>query len=121
MLLKSSLACCSVSFHEKLVCGISSLFAVALKLTMHTATISRGCKFVSRAVNLSGFYCYCPAHVACTLYAVVLCQLTQEISGMLQVRGKDFRHEKTKKKRGSYKGGIIDNNVNSFKFESDDE
>ena len=40
---------------------------------------------------------------------------------MLQVRGKDFRHEKTKKKRGSYKGGLIDNNVNSFKFESDDE
>ncbi|KAL0036760.1 hypothetical protein WJX79_008866 [Trebouxia sp. C0005] len=40
---------------------------------------------------------------------------------LLQVRGKDFRHEKTKKKRGSYKGGIIDNNVNSFKFESDDE
>lgn len=40
---------------------------------------------------------------------------------MSQVRGKDFRHEKTKKKRGSYKGGLIDNNVNSFKFESDDE
>lgn len=39
----------------------------------------------------------------------------------IQVRGKDFRHEKTKKKRGSYKGGLIDNNVNSFKFESDDE
>ena len=40
---------------------------------------------------------------------------------LTQVRGKDFRHEKTKKKRGSYKGGLIDNNVNSFKFESDDE
>lgn len=39
----------------------------------------------------------------------------------MQVRGKDFRHEKTKKKRGSYKGGLIDNAVNSFKFESDDE
>ena len=24
------------------------------------------------------------------------------------VRGKDFRHEKTKKKRGSYRGGSID-------------
>ena len=39
-----------------------------------------------------------------------------------QVRGKDFRHEKTKKKRGSYRGGIIDHaTVNSFKFDSDDE
>lgn len=38
-----------------------------------------------------------------------------------QVRGKDFRHEKTKKKRGTYRGGAIDNAVNSFKFESDDE
>ena len=38
-----------------------------------------------------------------------------------QVRGKDFRHEKTKKKRGSYRGGLIDDNVNSFKFESDEE
>lgn len=33
-------------------------------------------------------------------------------------RGKQFRHEKTKKKRGNYKGGIIDSvNVNSIKFE----
>ncbi len=39
----------------------------------------------------------------------------------VQVRGKDFRHEKTKKKRGSYRGGAIDHSVNSFKFESDGE
>ena len=39
----------------------------------------------------------------------------------VQVRGKDFRHEKTKKKRGTYRGGAIDNAINSFKFESDDE
>ena len=26
----------------------------------------------------------------------------------MRVRGKDFRHEKTKKKRGSYRGGLID-------------
>ena len=39
----------------------------------------------------------------------------------VQVRGKDFRHEKTKKKRGSYRGGVIDHAVNSFKFDSDDE
>jgi len=35
-----------------------------------------------------------------------------------RVRGKDFRHEKTKKKRGSYRGGIIDvHGVNSIKFD----
>lgn len=33
-------------------------------------------------------------------------------------RGKQFRHEKTKKKRGNYKGGLIDSvNVHSIKFE----
>lgn len=32
-------------------------------------------------------------------------------------RGKSFRHEKTKKKRGSYRGGTIDMSVNSIKFE----
>ncbi|KAH1001992.1 hypothetical protein HUJ04_005939 [Dendroctonus ponderosae] len=31
-------------------------------------------------------------------------------------RGKQFRHEKTKKKRGSYIGGQIDMSVNSIKF-----
>ncbi|KAK9813751.1 hypothetical protein WJX73_007036 [Symbiochloris irregularis] len=36
-----------------------------------------------------------------------------------QVRGKDFRHEKTKKKRGSYRGGSIDGAVRSFKYDSD--
>ena len=34
-----------------------------------------------------------------------------------QVRGKDFRHEKTKKKRGSYRGGSITLASNSFKYE----
>lgn len=33
-----------------------------------------------------------------------------------QVRGKDFRHEKTKKKRGSYRGGEITLSSNSFKY-----
>lgn len=32
-------------------------------------------------------------------------------------RGKNFRHEKTKKKRGSYSGGVISTDVNSIKFE----
>lgn len=32
-------------------------------------------------------------------------------------RGKSFRHEKTKKKRGSYRGGQINVGVNSIKFE----
>lgn len=44
----------------------------------------------------------------------------QQVLG--QVRGKDFRHEKTKKKRGSYFGGKIDDSQRfSFKFDSDDE
>ncbi|NXX75286.1 NOLC1 protein, partial [Urocolius indicus] len=34
-------------------------------------------------------------------------------------KGKSFRHEKTKKKRGSYRGGSISTQVNSVKFESD--
>lgn len=37
-----------------------------------------------------------------------------------RVQGKDFRHEKTKKKRGSYKGGPINTGVASYKF-GDDE
>ena len=40
---------------------------------------------------------------------------------LMQVRGKDFRHEKTKKKRGGYKGGAIDANASlSVKFTYDD-
>ena len=35
---------------------------------------------------------------------------------LVAVRGKDFRHEKTKKKRGTYKGGPIDLASNSIKF-----
>ena len=34
-------------------------------------------------------------------------------------KGKSFRHEKTKKKRGSYRGGAISTTINSIKFESD--
>lgn len=40
---------------------------------------------------------------------------------LLQVRGKDFRHEKTKKKRGTYRGGAIDGGVNSIKLGGDDD
>ncbi|GMI97534.1 hypothetical protein HRI_003422700 [Hibiscus trionum] len=44
----------------------------------------------------------------------------QEVLG--QVRGRGFRHEKTKKKRGSYRGGQIDFDSHSVKFNySDDE
>ena len=35
------------------------------------------------------------------------------------ISGKSFRHEKTKKKRGTYKGGTIDTSVCSIKFDSD--
>ena len=39
---------------------------------------------------------------------------------LMVTRGKSFRHEKTKKKRGSYRGGAINTNaVNSFKFGDD--
>ncbi|XP_022843869.1 nucleolar and coiled-body phosphoprotein 1-like [Olea europaea var. sylvestris] len=38
-----------------------------------------------------------------------------------QVRGRDFRHEKTKKKRGSYRGGQIDLQSHSIKFNYSDE
>ena len=38
---------------------------------------------------------------------------------LINTQGKSFRHEKTKKKRGSYKGGPIDTSVNSIKFDSD--
>merc|ERR1719341_2980003 len=36
---------------------------------------------------------------------------------LIVTKGKSFRHEKTKKKRGSYKGGPINMGVASFKFE----
>ncbi len=37
------------------------------------------------------------------------------------VVGKDFRHEKTKRKRGTYRGGIIDTTPGSFKFKDADD
>ncbi|KAK1282511.1 hypothetical protein QJS10_CPB22g00161 [Acorus calamus] len=43
----------------------------------------------------------------------------QEILG--QVKGRDFRHEKTKKKRGTYRGGIIDLQSHSIKFNYSDD
>ncbi|XP_057545446.1 uncharacterized protein LOC130824451 [Amaranthus tricolor] len=43
----------------------------------------------------------------------------QEVLG--QVRGKGFRHEKTKKKRGSYRGGQIDLESHSIKFNYDED
>jgi nucleolin len=39
---------------------------------------------------------------------------------LINTRGKSFRHEKTKKKRGSYRGGKIDTNTYSIKFEESD-
>ncbi|KAL9361682.1 hypothetical protein Peur_044467 [Populus x canadensis] len=43
----------------------------------------------------------------------------QDVLG--QVRGRDFRHEKTKKKRGTYRGGQIDLHSHSIKFNYSDE
>lgn len=39
---------------------------------------------------------------------------------LIKTRGKSFRHEKTKKKRGSYRGGKIDTNSYSIKYDSSD-
>lgn len=43
----------------------------------------------------------------------------------MTVRGKDFRHEKTKRKRSyngfAKNGGAIDQNVRSTKYQYDDE
>lgn len=36
---------------------------------------------------------------------------------LMTVRGKDFRHEKTKKKRGSYRGGTISLESHSIKYD----
>lgn len=36
-------------------------------------------------------------------------------------KGKSFRHEKTKKKRGSYRGGSINTSVNSIRFDDADD
>ena len=38
---------------------------------------------------------------------------------LIVTQGKSFWHEKTKKKRGSYRGGQINVGVNSIKFDSD--
>ncbi|KAL5205550.1 hypothetical protein ABZP36_033759 [Zizania latifolia] len=43
----------------------------------------------------------------------------QEVLG--QVRGRGFRHEKTKKKRGTYRGGQIDLQTHSIKFNNSDD
>ncbi|CAN6352380.1 unnamed protein product [Urochloa humidicola] len=43
----------------------------------------------------------------------------QEVLG--QVRGRGFRHEKTKKKRGTYRGGQIDLQTHSIKFDNSDD
>ena len=36
---------------------------------------------------------------------------------LMTVRGKDFRHEKTKKKRGNYRGGTISLASHSIKYD----
>ncbi|XP_042016622.1 nucleolar and coiled-body phosphoprotein 1-like isoform X2 [Salvia splendens] len=43
----------------------------------------------------------------------------QEVLG--QVKGRGFRHEKTKRKRGSYRGGQMDLQSHSVKFNYFDE
>jgi len=38
---------------------------------------------------------------------------------LIHTRGKSFRHEKTKKKRGNYRGGAITMEVNSIRYDDD--
>ena len=67
-----------------------------------------------------------PARLPAPACALVCLQLCLSLACLpahpfccAQVRGKDFRHETTKKKRGSYKGGEIDPHARcSYKFES---
>ncbi|KAI8910505.1 SRP40, C-terminal domain-containing protein, partial [Entophlyctis helioformis] len=40
---------------------------------------------------------------------------------LIKTRGKGFTKEKNKKKRGSYRGGVIDQQSYSIKFASDSE
>ena len=40
---------------------------------------------------------------------------------LIVTRGDGFRKEKNKKKRGSYRGGLIDTSSHSIKFTYDDE
>jgi len=40
---------------------------------------------------------------------------------LIVTRGKGFTKEKNKKKRGSYRGGEIDQSSHSIKFQYDDE
>ncbi|KAL8447164.1 hypothetical protein Emag_004430 [Eimeria magna] len=58
-------------------------------------------------------------------FAVKAAEQLGRVSGVyrhLQVRGKDFRHEKTKKKKATWKGcGEIPMTVNSIQFASDSE
>ena len=50
------------------------------------------------------------------LFLTIFFQASQDL---IVTKGKSFRHEKTKKKRGSYKGGPINMGVASIKFDSD--
>ena len=48
--------------------------------------------------------------------------INSSLNSRFSVSSRDFRHEKTKKKRGSYRGGQIDLQTHSVKFNySDDE
>jgi SRP40, C-terminal domain len=94
--------CTDVSCH---VSGCQAYAGSRLACTMRDAHIATARK--------------CPLPVrCCKCRCLVKCLLSH--LAKLQVRGKDFRHEKTKKKRGSYFGGKIDPGArHSFKYDSD--
>ncbi|GER45764.1 nucleolar and coiled-body phosphoprotein [Striga asiatica] len=87
------------------------------KITTHS---SRSCSFKLNNLSLmvKNFEKYLPGGLedgAETGYGAK----AQEVLG--QVKGRGFRHEKTKKKRGSYRGGQIDLQSHSIKFNYSDE
>ena len=56
--------------------------------------------------------------VVCCFFSVIYNKYKAS-KDLIVTQGKSFRHEKTKKKRGSYRGGQINVGVNSVKFDSD--
>ncbi|KAF9604719.1 hypothetical protein IFM89_009155 [Coptis chinensis] len=60
------------------------------------------------------------------VYTSIIMEMTRWMQNLTQSiclgrKERDFRHEKTKKKRGSYRGGQIDLQTHSIKFNYSDE
>lgn len=70
-------------------------------------------------MKICSTFIFCRSKVSQT-YPGFLCNIAKSFYFVVSVfSGKSFRHEKTKKKRGSYRGGQINTGINSIKFDSD--